>query len=269
MPPEPRSGDVTGPSTAPDPVGPGDEPPLVPVSSARTRRVVLGIAVALLVLVAGGAAVLAMSTGADRDGDDPPAAGAPRTGPGPEASAPAGAQPGDGAPSAGAPPGQEGTPLAVPPDDAFRPVPRLCEEADFSPIFGVLAWAETLGDVEVAEPTFYQRECTFRLEDAGSTGTFGVNISIHSSPDEARGWFDDTLTAETRGERHQELAGDWDANAVLAIPAPDQADVRFMARDETLVLILRTFIVGDAADEAAQQAAVVEIATRLRDGIRA
>jgi hypothetical protein len=99
-------------------------------------------------------------------------------------------------------------------------------------------------------------------------GTFRVSISVYSSPDEAQGWFDDVLAAEARGEPHQELAGDWDANAVLAITAPDQADVRFMARDQTLLLNLWTFLLGDAADEEAQQAAVVEIAARLREEMR-
>lgn len=258
---------MTGPSTAPDAAGSGDEPPLVPVSSTRTRRTVLGVAVALLVLVAGGAAVLAMSTGA-RDGDDP-RAGGPGVDPSTQASVPAGAPPAAGAPSAGVPPGQAGTPLPDPPDDAFRPVPRLCEEADFSPVFDILASAELLNDVVVAESTFYQRECTFRLDETGSMGTFRVSISVYSSPDEAQGWFDDVLAAEARGEPHQELAGDWDANAVLAISAPDQADVRFMARDQTLLLNLWTFMLGDAADEEAQQAAVVEIAAQLRDGMRA
>jgi hypothetical protein len=252
---------VTGPSTAPDAAGPGDEPP-------RTRRVVLGLGIALVVLVAGGAAVLATtSTGAGRDGDDPPAAG-PETG-FPEAAARPGLPPVVGAPSAAVPPDQADAPLPVPPDDAFRPVPRLCEDADFSPLFDILAPAETQSDDERAGPTSYQRECTFRLEDAGSMGSFRVNLSVYSSQDEAQGWFEDILAAEARGAPHEELTGDWDANAVLAVPGPDQAEVRFMARDETLLLDLRSFIIGDAADEEAQQAAVVEIAARLRDGVRA
>jgi hypothetical protein len=261
---------VTGPSITPDAAGPGDEPPLVPVSSARTRRVVLWLAVALLVLVAGGVVVLAVSND-DGDGGDPRAAGSPGTDPSTEASAPAGVLPPAGIPSAGVPPGQAGgAPLPAPPDDAFRPVPQLCEEVDFSPVFDILAPAETLSDVEVANATFYQRECTFRLDDAGSSGTFWVTTFVYSSPDEAQGWFDDILAAETRGEPHDELAGDWDANAVVAVSGgQDQADVRFMARDQTLVLNLRAFIVGEAADEAAQQAAVVEVAARVRDGIRA
>jgi hypothetical protein len=266
---------VTVPSTAPDAAGSGDEPPLAPVSSTRTRRVVLGLALALLVLVAGGAVVLAMSTGAGGDGDDPRAAGGQGTDPASAGSVPSGAPPVAGAPSTGAPspgvlPGQPGAPPPVPPDDAFRPVPRLCEDADFSPLFDILARAETLSDHEEASPTFYQRECTFRLEDAGSAGTFRVNIAIYGSPDEAQGRFDDILATEARGEPHQELVADWDANAVLAVPGgADQADVQFMAREETLVLNLQTFIVGDAADEQAQRAAMVEIAAQLRDGIRA
>jgi hypothetical protein len=253
----------------PGSAGPDDEPPLAPVSSTRTRRVVLGLAVALVVLAGGGAAVLAISTGAGRDGDDPPAAGGPGAGPSATASVPSRAPAGAGAPSAGVPPA-EATPPPVPPDDVFRPVPRLCEEADFSPVFDILAQVEVLSDDEVAGPTSYQRSCTFRLEGAGSMGTFRVNVSVYSSPDEAQGWFDDILTAEARGEPHQELVGDWDANAVLAITGgPDQAEVRFMARDETLVLNLATFVLGDAADEPAQQAAMVEIAAQLRESTRA
>lgn len=262
---------MTGPSTAPGSAGSGDEPPLAPVSSTRARRVVLGLAVVLVVLVGGGAA-LAISTGAGRDSNDPAAGGSgvgPSAGPSAGASAPSGASPGAGAPLAGGTPAAV-TPPPTPPDDAFRPVPRLCEEADFSPVFDILAQVEVLSDDEVAGPTLYQRSCTFRLEDAGSLGTFQANVSVYSSPAEAQGWFDDILTAEARGEPHQELVGDWDANAVLAVAGGrDQAEVRFMARDETLVLNLSTFIIGDAADEEAQQAAVVEIAAQLRDGIRA
>lgn len=82
-------------------------------------------------------------------------------------------------------------------------------------------------------------------------GTLRVNASVYSSPTEAQGWFDDILAAEARGEPHQELGGNWDTNAVLAVVAgeeQEQAEVRFMARDETLVLHLSTFIIGDAAD---------------------
>jgi hypothetical protein len=261
---------VTGPSTAPGTASSGDEPPLVPVSSARTRRVVLGLAVGLVVLVGGGAVVLALSNDAGPDGDDPRAAGGPGTSPPPAAFVPSGPPTVAGVSPAGVPPGQEGAPPPVPPDDAFRAVPRLCEDADFSPIFDLLVQAETLSDHEEAVSTFYRRECTFRLEDAGSMGTFRINLSIYSSADEAQGWFDDILAAGARGEPHRELVGDWDANAVLAVAGgPDQADVQFMAREETLLLNLQTFIVGDAADEQAQQAAVVEIAEQLRDGIRA
>jgi hypothetical protein len=264
---------MTGPSTAPG--GAGDEPPLVPESSTRTRRVVLGLAAVLVVVVGGGAAALALSADAGREGDDrPPAAGGPSPGavPSAGASAPFEASPGvGGAPSVGVPGMQDGGAPPVPPDDAFRPVPRLCEEADFSPVFDILAQVQVLRDDEVAGPTLYQRSCTFRLEAAGSVGTFQLDVSVYSSPDEAQGWFDDILTAESRGgQPHEELAGDWDANAMLAITAGrEQADVRFLARDETLVLKLSTFILGDAADEAAQQAAVLEIAAQLRETTRA
>jgi hypothetical protein len=264
---------VTGPSTVPGSAGSDDEPPPAPVSSARTRRLVLGLAVVLLVL-AGAAAVLAISAGAGRDGADPPVAGGSGAGPPAGASAPSGVPAGAGVPPAGVPsagvPPAEATPPPVPPDDAFRPVPRLCEDADFSPVFDIVAQVEMLNDDELAGPTLYERSCTFRLEDAGSMGTFRVNLSVYSSPDEAQGWFDDILTAEARGEPHEELAGEWDANAVLALAGgPDQADVRFMARDETLVLNLWTFVIGDAADGRAQQAALVEIAAQLRDRARA
>ena len=262
---------MTGPSTPPDATGSGDEPPLVPVSSSRTRRVVLGLAVAVVVLVAGGATLLALSTGADRDGDDPQDAGGQGTDPPAEASVPTGLPTVAAVPTPGVPPGQgDGdAPPPVPPGDAYRPVPGLCEDADFSPVFDIVVPAETLNDYEEADPTFYRRQCTFRLEDAGSRGTFEVVVSVYDTPDEAQGWFDDILAAEARGEPHEELAEDWDANAVLVSVGPDQADVRFMARDEALLLNLRTFVVGDAADEQAQQAAVVEVAAQLREEIRA
>lgn len=262
---------MTGPSTQSG--GAGDEPPLVPVSSTRTRRVVLGLAVVLVVVIGAGVGV-AISTGADGEGGERPVAGTPGAGPSAASTstpAPSGAAPGPGTPPAAVLPAPATRLPAVPPDDAFRAVPRLCEEADFSPVFDIVAQAEVLNDEELAVPTTYQRSCTFRLADAGSAGTFQVDISVYSGPDQARSWFDDVLTGETRrGVPHEELGGaDWDANAVLTVTGPEQADVRFLARDQTLVLSLSTFVIGDAADEQAQQEAMVRIAAQLRERVRA